>query len=362
MDTSNFSRGQHVAEILTREHAWRGYESLHAPLFAANNLQKYVEADKDYNVVANNRASTPDELQLTSNASTVRHEDFLIIQQKIQEIRRRRLNGILDLYAAGLTVSADITKQLIGYEKVSAGQNARQEMNPSSFDNNKLVITEQYTPLPIQHSSFSVEWRQQGFDYKSSMGLSECTRLVAERNEKTLFLGDTGVVVTYAGASQPLYGYTTHPNRATATISNWATVGNRDAIVAELNAQIGLMFSAQATAEPNSIMVYVANTVWQNLQLDYVAAQPSKTIYDRLKDIPSVKDIKPAEFLTGDAVVLVEMTDRTVQLAVASDIVAVPHVKTNPMAPQWMTVYSAMTPILRVDSANVTGIRHLTHA
>ena len=54
------------------------------------------------------------------------------------------------------------------------------------------------------------------------------------------------------------------------------------------------------------------------------------------------------------------MNPRTVELAVASDIVAVPHQKTNPMQPQVVTTYAAMVHQIKSDSNGNTGIRHLT--
>ena len=79
-------------------------------------------------------------------------------------------------------------------------------------------------------------------------------------------------------------------------------------------------------------------------------------------DIPELKDVKFSEKLADDNIVFVEMTARTVQLAKASDIISVPHVKTNPLAGQTMTTYAAMVQIIKVDSNGNTGILHCTVA
>ena len=83
-------------------------------------------------------------------------------------------------------------------------------------------------------------------------------------------------------------------------------------------------------------------------------------IVDRMRKIAQVKDVKPAEKLAAGEVVLVEMAERTIQLAVASDIIAVPHQKTSPMEPQVMTTYAAMVQQIKSDFNGNTGIRHLT--
>ena len=59
-------------------------------------------------------------------------------------------------------------------------------------------------------------------------------------------------------------------------------------------------------------------------------------------------------------VVLVEMVDRTVQLASATSMIAVPHTKIDPFANQVFTTYAAEVQQIKVDSKGNTGIRHLT--
>lgn len=351
------SRAEHVANIAMAQSAWASYEGIHAGIFAENNLQKYVVVNAAGQIIARDS----DKAKLLTNADgTLRHEDFMTIRDRIVEVRRRSLSGIADLMAAGLTFNEDIGTQLAGFENVNEFQEAEQEMNPNKYQGNDTVFTASYVPLPITHQSFQIPWRQTGFDYKRSMGMTESIRQVAERLEKTLFLGNAGIVVNFNGTNFPIYGYTTHPSRGTDTISNWAAVANIDAIIPELIEQIGLMWSAQGGVSNKRVMVYVANDIWMNLQNDYTSAAPSKSVYDRAKEVAQVMDVKPSEKLANGDVVLVEMESRTVELAVASDIITVPHTKTNPMAPQVLTTYAAMVQQIKVDSSGKTGVRHLS--
>lgn len=351
------SRAEHVANIAAAQLAWEAYEGIHSDIFAKNNLEKFVVVNAAGQVIA----KSADKAKLLTNADgTLRHEDFMTIRDRIVEVRRRSLSGISDLMAAGLSFSEDIGTQLAGFENINEFQEAAQEMNPNKYQSNDTVFTASYVPLPITHQSFEVPWRQTGFDYKRSLGMTESIRQVAERLEKTLFLGNAGIVVNFNGTNFPIYGYTTHPNRGTDTISNWALVANIDAIIPELIKQIGLMWSGQGGVANKRVMVYVANDIWMNLQNDYTSAAPSKSVMDRAKEIAQVMDIKPAEKLADGDVVLVEMESRTIELAVASDIIAVPHTKTNPMAPQVLTTYAAMVQQIKVDSNGKTGVRHLS--
>jgi len=351
------SRAEHAAMIAMNGQNWANYEQTHNDVFAAHNLQKYRVFNVDGELIEKN----DDKQALITNANgTVRHEDFLVIRDMVIEVRRRVLHGIADLREAGLSFSVSIGDQLVGFENVNEFQEAKQEMNPQNYDNNDTVFTEDFVPNPITHSTFSVPWRQEGFNYKRSLGMKESLRQVGERLEETLFNGNTGIAVTFQGTSFPIFGYTTDPNRGTGTISNWTLTASQGLIVNELIEQIGSMWSTQGGVANNSVMVYVANDIWTILQKDYNTTNPSKTILARMKDIAQVKDIKPAEKLASTQVVLVEMEARTVELAIASDIIVTPHTKTSVMLPQVLTTYAAMVHKIKSDSNSKTGIRHLT--
>ena len=125
------------------------------------------------------------------------------------------------------------------------------------------------------------------------------------------------------------------------------------------------MFAGQGGVSNDSVCMYVANDIWTNLQNDYKVESTDTSgsgmmVVERLKKIAQIRDVKPAEKLADGEVVLVELEERTIQLAIASDIISVPHQKTSPMMPQVMTTYAAMVPQIKVDSAGNTGIRHLT--
>ena len=360
MSSYGDSRDEHAANILQGSEMWAAYERMHHNALVEAGRKPYSALDKDGKVIAIN-AEVKAAHDLAVNAGgTLRHEDFLVIRDKIVEVRRRALNGITDLMGAGLSFNVGIGEQLIGFENINEFAEAEQDMNPNSYQNNDTVFGESYVPNPITHQSFQVKWRQQGFDYKRSLGMTESIRQVAERLESTLFNGNSNIVVNFNGTDFPLYGYTNHPDRGTGTISDWTNPANRDVIVDELIAQIGLMWSTQGGVANDSVVVYVANDIWTVLQSDYNSNFPSRIMLERMMDIAQVKEIKPAEKLASKQVVLVELESRTIELAVASDIISVPHTKTNPMAPQVLTTYAAMVQQIKVDSNDQTGVRHLT--
>lgn len=354
------ARDSHAARIAQRMQLQRGYHEMHNQRWIDAGAQKFVVVNAEGHELG--RAANQEDAQriLRANANgTVRHEDFMTIQDMIVDVRRRSLNGIADLQANGLTFGVDIGEQIVGFENINEFQAAEQAMNPNAYQNNDTVFTEGFVPNPITHQSFQVPWRQQGFDYKRSLGMTESVRQVSERLEDTLFNGNAGIVVNFNGTNFPIYGYTNHPDRGTGTISDWTAPANINVIIPELIEQIGLMWSAQGGVSNGRVMVYVANDIWNVFQNDY-KAETRGSIMERAKEIAQVMDIKPAEKLAAGEVMLVEMERRTVELAIATDIISVPHTKTSPFDPQVMTTYAAMIQQIKVDSNGNTGIRHLT--
>lgn len=291
---------------------------------------------------------------------TLRHEDHRRIMEEVTKVRRRALNGISDLMAAGLTSSESIDTMLVGVENINEFQEAQRSMNPVMGQNNNTNFVLQYTPLPITHQDWSIPWRQQGFAYKNQLGLTESVRQTAESLEDMLFNGALDILVSTDGVTNsPIYGYTTHPNRQTETISDWTDLAtNGDKIIPETLAMVNLAFTQNASGTPNSIMMYVANDIWTNLQDDYSAQKGDRTYQERIIAISEIADVKPAEKLAAGEVMLVEMESRTIQLAVASDIVTIPHQRTTAFADQVFTTYAAMVPIIRSDRNDKTGLVH----
>lgn len=291
---------------------------------------------------------------------TLRHEDHRQIIDKLVEVRRRELNGIADLMRMGLTRPEDLGTMLVGTENINEFQAAQRSMNPTKGTNNDTNFTLSYTPLPITHQDWSIAWRQNGMQYKNSAGLAESVRQVSESLEDMLFNGASDIRVSIDGATpSQIHGYTSHPNRVTAGISDWTDlVTNGTKVIPETLSLVKQAFSSNASGRPDSLMMYVGNDIWTNLQEDYSANKGDRTYLERIKAISEIADVKPAEKLSSKDVVLVEMSDRTIELAVASDIVTVPHTRTSPVDDQVFTTYAAMVPIIKSDRNSATGIVH----
>lgn len=363
------SRAKLAAAVAGASMLWGGYAELHNEVLTANGRQPWQVVtnaeDKSKRTIvhlATNRLHDSVRHSLAVNAgSTLRHEDFLVIQDMLTAVRRKNLNGINDLRNAGLTFPVDISKQIIGTENVSEFTAATQEMNPSGYTNNSIIFSEIHVPNPITHLSYEIPFRNTGFQYLGSLGLSESMRQVAERLELTLFKGNPEISVNFNGAPQTIYGYTNHPNAGTGVISDWSDEANVEKIPNEVINLVNKIWADQGGVEGDSVVLYFPANFKAALSKDYKAFG-DKTVIARLLEIPEISAVRYGNKLEDGEIVLVEMSARTIQLGIASDMITVPHTKVNPLDPVMMTTYAAMVQVIKVDSNGNTGILHATVA
>lgn len=355
-------RATMVARNLSRKNKWREYGQHHESTFVENGAQKRLVFNSKGEVVARHLtvADAVKDGFTTNSGNKLRHEDYQVILDQVTRIKRRELNGIQDLIDAGLTVPADISKQLVGVEDVTDFEDAEQDQNPTDTTNNSLAFGEVYTPNPITHIGCSVPWRQKGFGYLSSIGLQESIRKVAERLEKSLFLGNENIKVPVNGGDPAqLYGYCSHPNRGKATMTDWLDKANADTIYKEVVAHVAEIFENQGGLAENSLCLYFPTNYFRVFGMDY-KTEVKGTLLERIMEIPQIKAVKHAEYLPKSELVYVCMDAKTIQLAVSSDIVAIPHTLTGPFESQAMTIMACMNPVIIIDSKKQSGILHVT--
>lgn len=322
----------------------------------ANHAAMILNSQDQWQEAIRDSCDDPD--MIVNANGTLRHEDERSITEKVTAVRKRNLNGIADLMSAGLTKSEDIGTQLMGVENVNEFQEAEQSMNPTQMQNNNTTFDLSYTPLPITHSGFRIPFRQNGFSYKNALGVSAGVRAVAERLEKTLFNGNTNIVVTVNGTQSAIFGYTTFPDRSIVGISIWSNPANSGKIISDTLLMTDAAFVEGSIAMKDSMVMYVAPNLWNVLEDDYSAQKGDRTFKQRIEAITVIKEVKVGELLADDVVVMVEMDERTVELGVATDIISVPHTRLASTSDQVFSIYAAMQAQFKSDRNDKSGIVH----
>ena len=296
---------------------------------------------------------------LRTNTS-LRKDEWIQFDEALIEIATQRMVGVGDLLSAGLRF--DVTNGLgsttVEWETVDETREAEVNMDGiNRAQNDRVDFVLQSLPLPIIHRDFEINSRALQVSRTRGEALDTTNmriagRKVSERIEQILF---NGITYTFAGAS--IFGYTTHPNRNTVTLTAaWDASG----VTGEdmLDDLLSMISAAHADRMFGPYMLYVP-TLWWIALLDDFKANSDKSILTRLLEVPSIIDIKVSDFITVDNAILVQMTSDVVDMVVAQ----------QPTTVQWETdggfklnfkVMAVMIPRIKADADGRSGIVHLS--
>lgn len=294
----------------------------------------------------------------------LQYDEWKDIDRTVVEAAVRRLRGIADLRSRGLehnlgsigaTISLwDRQSDMTGAE-LSMDARKRGEKDTPAYKTAQV-------PVPIVHKDFEVELRRltasrlygQGIDVEAA---EIAGRLVAEKSESMLFLGDTSV----QAEGSTIYGYTTHPDRNQVDMDNaWNT------LTPDQNAEIlvdvmAMQQASRAARHYGPWVLYVPAAYEAKLDEDYRPSTSSdtRTVRERILALSGIEDVIVADFLTGNNVVLVSLTKDVVDLAVAQDITTVQWTNNGGMSEEFK-VMAVWVPRLKSDFDGRSGITHLT--
>ena len=292
---------------------------------------------------------------------TLMYDEWKEIDRVVLEAYQDRLIGVADLNAAGLSynVPNGLAKTVIGYQDVSDTEEAsvsldgvtRGERDRPEFDIN-------YLPLPIIHKDFSFTAREIASSREGTMPLDTTqaqlsARKVAEKVEEMYFTGHG----TYTFGGGTIYGLMDEPNRNVGNMAaNWDTsAGDGESILGDVLAMKQAGVDDRCYGPYN---LYIPTNYETAIDEDF-KANSDKSIRERLLQIDSLNNIKVADKLTDDNVILVQMTVDVVRVVNGMAITTV----------QWETeggmrlnfkVMAIQIPHIRHDQTGRCGVMHWT--
>ncbi len=314
-------------------------------------LRPFVHKGKVYITVNGKAVEAP-----KANA-LLQKDEWISYDSAVRQVATIRLNGIMDLQRMGLIWNAgDLGSTIAEWD--SASDMTAADLNMSGVamsEKDSQAFSLSGVPIPVIRKDFQVNARRllasrrmgQGVDVT---GAQTATRLVAERSESMLF---NGASITTGAHS--LYGYTTHPDRNTGSVTDWSLVGTTGAtIVDEVLAMINAL---ELQSHYGPYMLYVPKNFWSKLKNDYSANKGDNTIYDRIRAIQQIIDVKVSDQLANSQVVLVQMTSDVIDLAVAQDVMSVQWERGDGMQTNF-AVMAAWAPRIKPDYSGKLGIAH----
>lgn len=326
--------------------------------FNVNAKRPFIDDDGQFKVIVNQGAGRYGKQVVTNAEALLRYDEWRDVDSAVIEAARARMVGLEDLRSRdleynlgsiGVTVSlwqsqGDMTEADISMDTLTRGEKDRPSYN------------QQQVPVPIVHKDFGFSLRTLEASRRMGAGLDVTVpelagKVVGETSEKMLFLGAN---VRVDGST--IYGYLTHPSRATVDMANaWSAAATTGAQISSDFAEA--LQALRENQKYGPYMVYISADLETKLDGDYAdtAGNDTRTVRERLMAYNRVEDVKVADFLPANTVVIVQLTRDVVDLAIAMDITTVQWQLMGGMGEEFRTM-AVWVPRIKADGNNAAGI------
>lgn len=318
----------------------------------------FIDDDGESKVVVN-RGNGQYETITVNAVATLQYQEWLDIDRTVIEVAKRRLVAFGDLMSRGLTHPlGSIGVSISLWDRSSDMTDANVNMSPQTPGEEDIVAYQTSSvPVPVVHKDFRVDLRRLEASRRFGEGIDVtqaaiASRKVAEKSEAMLFNGDP---ITVEGGT--IYGYLTHPDRNPVHMATaWSSIAqsDNDDIIADV---LAMQAASRADRMYGPWVIYIPAAYEGKLDEDYRALD-ARTLRQRILAINGILDIKVADFLTGNNVVMVQLERETVDLATAQDVTTVQWSSMGGMV-EHFKVMAIWVPRVKSDYDGRSGIVHL---
>lgn len=346
--------GQGHGDVASRLLSCNGDVGILRPFLGADG-RSYVTM-----MVMNNHTGKMEPKTFVTNAPTsMRRDDWKILDDAVMRTARPRLRIIGDLRSAGLTMNlpngmgkiimeyetiGDITPATISMDGLRRSQGDRAEYGLGGI------------PLPIIHKDFDFTLRQILVSRNSNTPLDTttaeaATRKVVEEADKLAL----GVAGSYGFGGYTIYGIINHPNRNTMDL----TLPTDEEWTPKVLVQEVMQMKAKSVADLmyGPWAMYVSSAWDAYLDDDYADNNGTGTLRTRLRQIEGINDIRTADYLTGYQVVLVQQSSDVIRVIIGMDVTTLQWESHGGMQMNFK-VMTIMVPQVRADPSGNSGIVH----
>lgn len=254
-----------------------------------------------------------------SNALTLRKDQWILLDAVAMKAARPRMRAYTDLRNANSLGGFDgMATPILEHEVMNDPGEALVDMDGLSEGRGfQPTFGLQGTPLPLVHSSFFLSSRflassRSKGQPADTVRAEVSGRRVGEMIERmTIGTADAfqyGVNTEYE-ATAKVYGYITHPDRITKTD---LTASTSFAGATFVNEVIAMRELAYASNFFGPFICYVSTAYDAKLDQDYIPTGGDSTmgtVRQRVRLIDGITDVRRLDYLGGDVVLLVQMTE-----------------------------------------------------
>lgn len=288
--------------------------------------------------------------------TTLLYDEWKLFDNTVIQIARERLIIAGELMSRGLTYPIPNALGVIQLVWQTSG-----DLNPAELtmtglpeaDKDAMDFGIASMPIPMIHKEFTLDLRQLEVSRRGGLPLDTvqaevATRKIAELVDSIIFTG-----VTIAQNLGQGYGLLTHPNRVTGSVTaGWLTATGAQ-IIADVLAMQTALFAKNMFGP---YMLFVPTGVYLNLSNDF-KTNSDKTILQRVLEIPGIQGIMPTNRLTGNNVLMIQMTSDVIQLVDGMQPTMVEWEERGGFELNFM-VFCILLPRVRADFNGQSGIAH----
>lgn len=316
-----------------------------------------------HNGMAVANVGTPDKPQIVRvNNATLRKDAWKAMDEAILKVARERLRAADDINAAGLVHNVNgMSQTQLDYEEGTDLGPAELTMDAINRTNNdRPEFTLRSLPLPIIHKDFQLNKRALDASRNSGSPLDtynveQCTRRVAEKLEDLVLIGSS----TYTFAGNALYGYTDFPQRQTGSLSgDWDTLTEDSTGTVGERIKNDVLGMIQLNVNANFFgpyILYIPKAYQETMQKDYNQYK-DKTIKQKLMDIDGLSDVRVADRLTADTVVLVQMSSDVVRMVKGLPFTVIQWGEEGGLALNYKVMTLQVPQLRRSPGTSVSGV------
>lgn len=297
---------------------------------------------------------------------TLQKDEWLLFDEAVVGAAQESLVAAADLQRLGLTfnVPNGLGTTVLEWQDMSEMTAASVSMDGATeTEIDRVQFNTQSMPLPLIHHGWRLSRRvleasrRRGESLDTSMA-DAASRQVSEKIEDVIFSGLPNL--SFSGGSQ-VYGYTTHPDRSTVSLSTQWDASAKSPVDIKDDV-VSMVGNAQSNNFNGPFILYVPSNYASVIIDDYTDGSGSGTIMtirQRLEAIEPIQQVKVADKLPDDNVVLVQMTRNVVDLVNVLEPTTVEWSSGNEMVAYFMVMASQL-PRIKSDANNVTGVVHLS--
>jgi len=328
--------------------------------FDPHALRPFVGDDGRAHITVNtgrlDDAGKPEYKTIVTNApATLRKDDWIQLDTAVIKAAKPRLRVVADLRAAGLeyVIPNGMGKTVLEHEAVSDIAPATISMDGiRQGDSDRPLFDLRSLPLPIVHKDFQYSARQvmasrNGGSPLDTTSAELAARRVAEEIEK-LTLGE---VAQYQFGGGFVYGMKTFPSTLTKSLTAPTTTNQATTVLEVLD----MVQQSMDNGYYGPFNLYYSPSWGPYMGGDYSNSKGDNTLRERLEKIEQINMVKQADYLTGDTLMLVQMTSDVARMVVGMDITTVQWESHGGMQLNFK-VMAIIVPQLRGDFSDQTGI------